>query len=191
MVRWTARRVERVHARIRLQSRRARAPRRQAQERRRQLFEVRYYDIVADERIVYAYEMHLDDNKISVSLATREFKADGGSCRLTMHEDGAFLDGHDGHDGHDGRRNGTESLLDALAKSLARAPSVSTVVTVRDRRGTTCTFERRAGPPCSTTRNNRHYARAPRATRSLAPRRGGGSICFPTCMRRERRGRPA
>ena len=32
-------------------------------------FDAVYHDIVRDERIVYSYEMHLDDKKISVSLA--------------------------------------------------------------------------------------------------------------------------
>jgi uncharacterized protein YndB with AHSA1/START domain len=32
-------------------------------------FDAVYHDVVADERIVYAYEMHLDDRKISVSLS--------------------------------------------------------------------------------------------------------------------------
>ena len=36
-------------------------------------FDSLYYDIVPDERIVYSYEMHLDDKRISVSLATIEF----------------------------------------------------------------------------------------------------------------------
>ncbi len=33
-------------------------------------YEARYQDIVADERIVYAYEMYLDDARISVSVGT-------------------------------------------------------------------------------------------------------------------------
>src|SRR4029453_16448515 len=45
-------------------------------------FEAVYPDIVADERIVYTYDMHLDDRRISVSLATVEFKAEGDSTRL-------------------------------------------------------------------------------------------------------------
>lgn len=40
-------------------------------------FDAVYHDVVADERIVYAYEMHLDDRKISVSLATLELKPAG------------------------------------------------------------------------------------------------------------------
>ena len=33
-------------------------------------FNCRYYDIVRDERIVYSYDMHLDAQRISVSLTT-------------------------------------------------------------------------------------------------------------------------
>ena len=38
-------------------------------------FDATYFDIIPGERIVYTYEMHLDGRKISVSLATFEFKA--------------------------------------------------------------------------------------------------------------------
>jgi len=37
-------------------------------------FDGRYLDIVPDQRIVFAYDMHLDDTRISVSLATVELK---------------------------------------------------------------------------------------------------------------------
>jgi uncharacterized protein YndB with AHSA1/START domain len=80
-------------------------------------FESHYYDIVENERLIYSYEMHLDDTKISVSLATISFVAEGTSTTLTMHEDGAFLDGYDGVDS---RRTGTIGLLDALATHLAK-----------------------------------------------------------------------
>src|SRR4051794_17044475 len=40
-------------------------------------FDATYFDIVPGARLVYAYEMHLDDRKISVSLATFEFKPSG------------------------------------------------------------------------------------------------------------------
>jgi uncharacterized protein YndB with AHSA1/START domain len=80
-------------------------------------FDCRYYDIVENERIVYAYEMHLDDKKISVSLATISFEAAGTSCTFVMHEDGAFLDGYDDNGA---RMRGTEGLIDSLARALAR-----------------------------------------------------------------------
>ncbi len=40
-------------------------------------FDATYFDIIPGERIVYAYEMRLDGRKISVSLATFEFKPVG------------------------------------------------------------------------------------------------------------------
>ncbi|HZZ33272.1 MAG TPA: SRPBCC family protein [Phenylobacterium sp.] len=59
-------------------------------------FDATYFDIIPGERIVYAYEMRLDGRKISVSLATFEFKAvPGGGTRLVHTEQGAFLDGYD------------------------------------------------------------------------------------------------
>jgi uncharacterized protein YndB with AHSA1/START domain len=78
-------------------------------------FEGRYQDIVPDERIVYAYDMHLDDRRISVSLATVELKPDGERTRLLFTEQGAFLDGLDTARE---REQGTGSLLDALGEEL-------------------------------------------------------------------------
>jgi uncharacterized protein YndB with AHSA1/START domain len=78
-------------------------------------FDAIYHDVIADERLVYAYEMHLDDRKISVSLATLELKPAGTDTRLVMTEQGAFLDGYDDAGS---REHGTNFLLDALGKSL-------------------------------------------------------------------------
>jgi len=78
-------------------------------------FDATYHDVVPDERIVYAYEMHLDDRKISVSLATFELKTAGAGTRLVMTEQGAFLDGYDDADS---RERGSRFLLDSLGKSL-------------------------------------------------------------------------
>jgi uncharacterized protein YndB with AHSA1/START domain len=74
-----------------------------------------YYDIVPDERIVAAYEMHLDGERISVSLATTELVADGAGTRLTYTEQGAFLDGLDEPAM---REHGTRELFAALAAAL-------------------------------------------------------------------------
>lgn len=74
-----------------------------------------YWDIVENERIVYTYSMHLDDTRISVSLATLEFTPDGEGTRLTLTEQGAFLDGFDNVDQ---RKEGTEWLLDNLGKAV-------------------------------------------------------------------------
>jgi uncharacterized protein YndB with AHSA1/START domain len=78
-------------------------------------FDAVYHDVVAVERIVYAYEMHLDDRKISVSLATLELKPAGTDTRLVMTEQGAFLDGYDDAGS---REHGSNFLLDALGNSL-------------------------------------------------------------------------
>lgn len=80
-------------------------------------FDARYFDIVADRRIVYAYEMHLDDKKISVSLATVTVAPSGKGTRLVITEQGTFLDGYD-DDGS--RERGTNALLDQLVASVKR-----------------------------------------------------------------------
>jgi uncharacterized protein YndB with AHSA1/START domain len=43
-----------------------------------------YHDIVQNERIVYAYDMHLNETYISISLATVEFKPDGAGTQLIV-----------------------------------------------------------------------------------------------------------
>jgi len=80
-------------------------------------FDATYFDIVPEARIVYAYEMHLDDTKISVSLATIEFKPAGAGTRLLLTETGAFLDGYDDAGS---REHGTNFLMDRLGASLTR-----------------------------------------------------------------------
>ncbi len=79
-------------------------------------FDAVYHDIVPNERIVYTYEMHLDDRKISVSLATMQLKSvDPGRTTLKVTEQGAFLDGYDDAGS---REHGTGFLLDKLGDSL-------------------------------------------------------------------------
>ncbi len=79
-------------------------------------FDAIYHDIVPGERILYSYAMHLDDRRISVSLATVEFKARGRGTTLVFTEQGAFLDGYDDVAG---REHGTRIGLDNLASALA------------------------------------------------------------------------
>jgi uncharacterized protein YndB with AHSA1/START domain len=79
-------------------------------------FDAIYHDVVPNERLVYSYVMHLDDRKISVSLATMQLTADGGKTTLKVSEQGAFLDGYDDSGS---REHGTGFLLDALGASLA------------------------------------------------------------------------
>lgn len=79
------------------------------------IFDAYYFDIVENERIVYAYEMHVNGKKISVSLATITLAAAGSGTLLTVREDGAFLDGIDDAGS---REKGTRDLLEKLAQSL-------------------------------------------------------------------------
>ena len=69
-----------------------------------------------DQRIIYAYDMHLDDKRISVSLATVELKPVGSSgTRLVFTEQAVFLDGYDDAES---RERGTRGLLDKLEMAL-------------------------------------------------------------------------
>jgi uncharacterized protein YndB with AHSA1/START domain len=77
---------------------------------------VRYYDIVPDNRIVYAYDMTMNGARLSVSIATVEFRPDGKGTKLVLTEDGAFLDGLDTVEQ---RKAGTEFLVEALGKVLS------------------------------------------------------------------------
>lgn len=79
-------------------------------------FDATYFDIVPGERIVYAYEMRMDGRKISVSLATFEFKAvAGGGTRLIHTEQGAFLDGYDDNGS---REEGSREIMAKLTAYL-------------------------------------------------------------------------
>jgi uncharacterized protein YndB with AHSA1/START domain len=74
-------------------------------------FDALYQDIVVGERIVYTYEMHRDTQRISVSVATVEIEASGTGTRLTLTEQGVYLDGLDTPAA---REHGTNALMDTL-----------------------------------------------------------------------------
>ena len=78
-------------------------------------FDATYHDVIANERLVYTYEMHMDDKKLSVSLATMQLRGEGGKTTLMVTEQGVFLDGYDDAGS---REHGTGYLLDALGASL-------------------------------------------------------------------------
>jgi hypothetical protein len=59
--------------------------------------------------------MYVDGTKVSVSLATVEFAKAGSGTKLTVTEQGAFLDGYDDAGS---RERGTSDLLDSLGRSL-------------------------------------------------------------------------
>jgi uncharacterized protein YndB with AHSA1/START domain len=79
-------------------------------------YEALFQDIVPAERIVYTYEMLLEETRISVSLATVEFTLVGDAdTSLVFTEQGAFLDGHESPAR---RAEGMGGLLDALGEEL-------------------------------------------------------------------------
>ncbi len=77
----------------------------------------RYQDIAPEQRVIIAYDMHLYDVRISVSLATVELRPAGAGTKLIFTEQGAFLDGFDDPAL---REKGTRELLDALGAELRR-----------------------------------------------------------------------
>ena len=82
-------------------------------------YEAVYRDIVPNERIVYTYDMYLDEARISVSVTTVEIAAAGDGTRLTFTEHGVFLDGLDSPAL---REEGTGHLLDGLGADLRGEP---------------------------------------------------------------------
>jgi len=75
------------------------------------------WDIVPGERIVTAYEMHMDKVRISVSLGTTEIRANGAGTTLAYTEQGVFLDGYDDAGS---RERGTLELFAQLDALLQR-----------------------------------------------------------------------
>jgi uncharacterized protein YndB with AHSA1/START domain len=78
-------------------------------------FRSRYHDIVADRRIVFAYDLLVDDRLMSTSLTTVQLFAAEAGTRMLFTEQGAFFDGLD--DPAE-REHGTGKLLDALGARL-------------------------------------------------------------------------
>jgi uncharacterized protein YndB with AHSA1/START domain len=87
------------------------------------LFRSRYHDIVDGERIVFAYDLLLDDRLISVSLTTIQFQpsedsgpGEAGGTHLIFTEHGAFFDELEDPAL---REHGTALLLDRLGALVA------------------------------------------------------------------------
>jgi len=78
-----------------------------------------FLDIVAGERIVFAYALTAGEVCTSAALTTVELAADGGGTRLLLTEQVAFLDGVDGAAS---RRSGWGALLDRLGDALTTQP---------------------------------------------------------------------
>jgi uncharacterized protein YndB with AHSA1/START domain len=74
-------------------------------------------DIVPDERIIATEVMHMDGQRISVTIATIEFHPAGDGTHLVLTEQGGYLDGLDTPAA---REHGTGELLDSLGAFLER-----------------------------------------------------------------------
>lgn len=74
-----------------------------------------YLDIVPEERIIIAYHMRINGERISASLQTTELRPEAGGTRIKLTEYGAYLDGHDTPEQ---RQLGTEMLLDELTREV-------------------------------------------------------------------------
>jgi uncharacterized protein YndB with AHSA1/START domain len=82
----------------------------------RSRFSSTYTDIVDLQRIVFTYDMWVDDQHMSTSLTTIVLEGDGDRTDLTYTEQGVHFDGLDSPDG---REEGTRGLLDQLGGYLA------------------------------------------------------------------------
>lgn len=83
-------------------------------------FESSYHDIVPGERIVYSSTMAAGEDLVTVSLTTVslttvEFTSAGEGTRLTLTEQGTYLDGREEPAW---REHGTAEQLDALGRAL-------------------------------------------------------------------------
>lgn len=79
-----------------------------------------YTDIVEEQRMVFSYDMWVDDRHMSTSLTTITLTPDADGTRLTYTEQGVHLDGLDSAEG---REEGTGGILDNLGAFLARDQS--------------------------------------------------------------------
>ncbi|KZB82275.1 SRPBCC domain-containing protein [Amycolatopsis regifaucium] len=82
---------------------------------KRMVFDARYEDIAENERIVYSGTLSANDVLATVSVTTILFEAEHEGTRLTLIEQGTFLDGHEEPSW---REQGTGDWLDALGKAL-------------------------------------------------------------------------
>jgi uncharacterized protein YndB with AHSA1/START domain len=84
----------------------------------RSRFHSTYTDIVDQQRIVFTYDMWVDDRHISTSLTTIALEPERDGTRLTYTEQGVHFDGLDSVEG---REEGTRGLLDNLGSLLAQS----------------------------------------------------------------------
>ncbi len=85
-------------------------------------YRARILDVISNRRLIFSYEMYLDDRRISISLATVGFMAAAAGTKLIFTEQAIFLDGYDDAGS---RRHGTEIGLDKLGLFLHAAPQAT------------------------------------------------------------------
>ena len=78
-----------------------------------------YTDIVNQQRMIFTYDMWVDERHMSTSLTTIVVEPNEDGTRLTYTEQGVHLDGLDTVDG---REEGTRGLLDKLGSFLEKTP---------------------------------------------------------------------
>jgi uncharacterized protein YndB with AHSA1/START domain len=79
-------------------------------------FRASYVEILPDRRIVFTYEMFLNDVRVSVSLAMIELWPEGVGARMKLTEQGAYLVAYDPEgDDNGSREHGTRQLVEQLA----------------------------------------------------------------------------
>ena len=76
-----------------------------------------YQDILPDRRIVFAYTMSINGNRISSSQATTEFLPATNGTNLIFTEQAAFFEGADGPQI---RKEGWRQILNQLEKEIVR-----------------------------------------------------------------------
>jgi uncharacterized protein YndB with AHSA1/START domain len=82
-------------------------------------FRASYLETIPGKRIVFAYEMFLNDVRVSVSLATIELWPEGKGAKMKVTEQGAYLVVYDPQgDDNGSRERGTRELMDNLEKYL-------------------------------------------------------------------------
>jgi uncharacterized protein YndB with AHSA1/START domain len=78
-------------------------------------YDARYIDIVPDVRAVYAYDMTMNGERISATIAAVELTPVDGGTQLKLTEHGIFFDGLDTSAQ---REHGTELLIERLGAAL-------------------------------------------------------------------------
>lgn len=77
-------------------------------------YDATFYDIVENERIIYAYDLLINDERFSVTLATISFWEEGGQTHMTFTEQNAYVNAPE--NANASRMEGVSWHLDNLTK---------------------------------------------------------------------------